>query len=191
MGSDLVLMCDEATITYVSPGGARVLGVAGPDSLIGRPVATLFPPEYGDDTGLFLEALSEETEPFPAKLKRGDGRSVDVELSTVATVLHGHRQFLLIGRDITDVVRSANTVVAGEKRYRSLVENALDYDPAVRHRRHGGLRQQGGVEAARRVSPLGGGRALAGLAAASRLRLPDRDPPWPRCSTNRRSFRCA
>lgn len=97
------MMCEveDGRIVSINAAGVDLMGIAGPGDLVGRPLSSLFHPEYVELFETELQALCREDSPVPVPLVRADGILRDVEV--IVSALDGEvaRHLLVEVRDIT------------------------------------------------------------------------------------------
>ncbi len=118
----------EGKFVLVNQGGARILGAANPEELIGIPVLQIIHPDYRD---LVKERIrmQEEGKAAPLieeKFLRLDGTPVDVELTSIPFIYKGKPAMYGVFLDITERKLAVNGLKESEERYRTLAEGAHD-----------------------------------------------------------------
>jgi PAS domain S-box-containing protein len=107
---DIVLVVREGQLTYVNPTGLRLLLHASAEELLGRPVVELFLEEDRDDIDRLLERQrgkpGADASAFSARMRRGDGSPIDVEMQVVAYVRGSQVEVQVVGHDITERKRA-------------------------------------------------------------------------------------
>lgn len=123
---DLVCVCRDGVITYVNPAGEKLLGNTAAE-IIGHRLSDFAPKDFVDILEYGLDALVEETEPFPIMLKRLDETTLHVEVGARLLGTDAKGEAIVVqARDVTERTRAAEGVMRSEERYRNLVEQALD-----------------------------------------------------------------
>ncbi|MGH6912647.1 MAG: putative bifunctional diguanylate cyclase/phosphodiesterase, partial [Geminicoccales bacterium] len=113
---DAILTHQDGRITFVNAKAAELLGAPAPEALIGRDSAALLDPDATAAAWLTRRT----SEPVEHRLRRLDGRPVDVEITSVQVTEGGRPALQSVIRDITRRRRAAEN----EERYRRLVETA-------------------------------------------------------------------
>ncbi|MFZ3059144.1 MAG: PAS domain S-box protein [Candidatus Methanoperedens sp.] len=118
----------EGKFVFVNQGGAKILGAANPEELIGIPVLQIIHPDYRD---LVKERIrmQEEGKAAPLieeKFLRLDGTPVDVELTSIPFIYKGKPAMYGVFLDITERKLAVNGLKESEERYRTLAEGAHD-----------------------------------------------------------------
>jgi|GEM_PF-1801179 len=95
----------DGRLVYVNPAGARLLGAASPEEIIGRPVLDFVHPDCRDlveerirrilETGGSVEWIEE-------KFVGLDGRVIDVEVAATAIPYRGRTAVMVVVRDVTE-----------------------------------------------------------------------------------------
>jgi PAS domain S-box-containing protein len=121
---DLVAVVADGRLTYVNPAGARMLGAA-PQTLVGQAALALIHPDYAAVIDDGLEILLDERDWVPLKLM-GVAGVCDVELAALPFTPGRRRDIMLVARDITEIKRSAEAMLAREHRLRGIMNTVLD-----------------------------------------------------------------
>ncbi|MCZ7383073.1 MAG: PAS domain S-box protein [Candidatus Methanoperedens sp.] len=143
----------EGKFVFVNQAGARILGAANPEELIGIPVLQIIHPDYRE---LVKERIrmQEEGKAAPLieeKFLRLDGTPVDVELTSIPFTYKGKPAMYGVFLDITERKRAVNGLKESEERYRTLAEGAhdsifiIERDNRVRYVNSFGAKQLGHV----------------------------------------------
>ncbi|HOX06250.1 MAG TPA: PAS domain S-box protein [Planctomycetota bacterium] len=118
----------ESRLLNVNEAGARVLGAASVQELIGRPFAAFYADPAERERLLGMLAGQDEVQRFRFRLRRLDGQLRWCE-TNIRTVLGpdgeslGYEGF---ARDVTAQVETEDALRGSEERYRELVENLND-----------------------------------------------------------------
>lgn len=121
---DLVAVVSDGRLAYVNPAGARMLG-GSPEELVGRSVLELIHPDYAAVIDARLEVLLDERDWVPIKLVGAAGVR-DAELAAVPFAPGRRRDLMLVARNITQIKRSAEAMLAREHRLRGIMNTVLD-----------------------------------------------------------------
>ncbi len=107
---DLICVCTEGLVAFVNAAGARMLGAAAPERLIGRKLSGLLDtgsrPVLADGLG----ALADTGEPVPVRLCGLNRRPLDVELSVMGFGNAGEDSYMVTARDVSEQARAAETL---------------------------------------------------------------------------------
>lgn len=93
----------DLRIIYINPAGTALSGAATPQELEGRNLLEFTRPEYHTTVEQRVGELKDPGESVPLmrqKLRRLDGRPVDIEVASAAVVYRGEPAVLTIARDI-------------------------------------------------------------------------------------------
>lgn len=106
-----VLICvhSDGILRYINPAGARMLGAAKPDQLIGRHIETLVHPACHGDLRAGLSKLEPETHAMPRmehRYLRLDGSEIEVEVAVRPFRQQERIAFLTVAREITERKRA-------------------------------------------------------------------------------------
>src|SRR5258708_4021208 len=114
----------DGKIVYMNPSGARMLGAASAEELLGRPIADFIDPGCRTsvvdrlqlvNSGRGADHLGEE------RLQRVDGTPVEVELTAIPFQHEGTPAVQVIFRDVTEGRQMRDALQATEQRLRSVV----------------------------------------------------------------------
>ncbi|NQU59471.1 MAG: PAS domain S-box protein, partial [Rhodospirillales bacterium] len=130
---DLICVCENGEITFINAAGAEILLEKEPAKLIGRELKTLLHPDYHPilDDGLQgladeLENLSGTGSSMPLKFIRVDGGIIDVEVAVMPFGAPGEDAFMIEARDITQRLRSTETLRERENRLNGILNTVAD-----------------------------------------------------------------
>ncbi len=130
---DLICVCENGEITFINAAGAKILFEKQPDTLIGRKLITLLHPDYHDVLAEGLQGLSDELtnqsgagSSMPLKFVRVDGEIIDVEVAIMPFGSPGEDAFMLEARDITERLRSTNSLREREQRLNGVLNTVAD-----------------------------------------------------------------
>jgi diguanylate cyclase (GGDEF)-like protein/PAS domain S-box-containing protein len=122
LSPEALLLHREGRIVFINQAGARLLGAASPDALIGEPLLRFVDPAYHDAVAVRLEQLGEagaRTESAEYRLLRADGGTIDVEAVSVALEYLGAPAVQTAVRDITVRREHERTMRESEVRLRA------------------------------------------------------------------------
>jgi diguanylate cyclase (GGDEF)-like protein/PAS domain S-box-containing protein len=105
---DLIAVHQAGLVTYVNPAGARMLGAASPDQLLGRPAHDFVHPDDHPmlDARIASVHAGEEAGLSEIRMVTVDGDVIDVEAVTVPVTYAGGRASQVMARDVTDRKRA-------------------------------------------------------------------------------------
>ncbi|MEW6263104.1 MAG: PAS domain S-box protein [Thermodesulfobacteriota bacterium] len=115
---DAVLVSNRDVIMLANMTAARLLGMAGPDELMGRPLLDLFTPEYRDRVRLRTDLAVQEGEPLPLekrKVMRPDGKMLDVETAVTAITVGEEQWVIRVIRDITRRLQDEEAILRKDR----------------------------------------------------------------------------
>ena len=141
---DLVCLCRNGAITAINGAGARMLGAATTEELIGRRMAEFLVPEYGSVMDLFMAGMSSEDRPVPTRISRLDGQTRDVELQVYRAREISIEATVVTCRDVSQDGKQAEIAKATDSRFHLLVENSMNLvchvvDGVIRYVNRAGL----------------------------------------------------
>lgn len=79
---DLVCLCRQGAITAINGAGARMLGAATTEELVGRRMDEFLVPEYGSMLEIFLSGMASEDKSVPTRILALDKSVKAVEMQT-------------------------------------------------------------------------------------------------------------
>jgi len=130
---DLICVCEQGVITFINAAGAQVLLEKEPDKLIGRDFITLLHPDYQAILNNGLQGLADELDTLsgtgsslPLKFIRVDGGIIDVEVAVMPFGAPGEDAFMVEARDITQRLRSTETLREREQRLNGILNTVAD-----------------------------------------------------------------
>jgi diguanylate cyclase (GGDEF)-like protein/PAS domain S-box-containing protein len=128
MSPDLVAVLSQQRIVFINAAGASMIGEVAED-LIGRSFLEFTHPEEeaAARSGIeSAEAGSPEVKPFEMRLLAPDGRTVAIEVALASLRFGNEPAVQIVGREMTERLRSSESLKQSEERYRELFENAND-----------------------------------------------------------------
>jgi PAS domain S-box-containing protein len=104
---EAVLVQSGGVVAYANAAAAAMLGLPGPDGLLGRAVADLFHPELRERAAEYIRAAAAGERALPAheRLLGADGAAIDVEITAGAVEYAGKPSVLIVARDIRERLR--------------------------------------------------------------------------------------
>ena len=123
---DMMCVCFRGKVSYVNAAGARMLKAKDEAQLIGRQLTTLVHPDYREVITEGMEYFIGEEKSLPLKFLRVDGKVIDVEVAVMSFDPAGDRSFMMEVRDITEHVRSAETLREREQRLRGIMDTVAE-----------------------------------------------------------------
>ena len=125
---DLICACNDGKVTYINRAGLSLLAAKSKDDIIGMPVADLFHGDYRivfedpEALDMLLSEIAEDQGLLPARLARGDGTFMDVQIS-LAPIEDSVGGFMLEALDITE---HRNAVMALHQMNQDLEQRVRD-----------------------------------------------------------------
>jgi PAS domain S-box-containing protein len=102
---DTIAIHSEGKIVFTNPAGAKLLGAANSEQLIGKEIIDFVHPDYQEQVKEQIQQMKEEREDVPLieeKFVRLDGSVIDVEISATPFIHQGKHGMQVIIRDITE-----------------------------------------------------------------------------------------
>jgi len=101
LSPDAIGVHRSGELLFINPAGARLLGAASPEDLVGKPLEEILQHDADDSVA---DLISTETGATPreARLHPRGGRAIDVELSARPIIYGGETAWQLILRNITE-----------------------------------------------------------------------------------------
>lgn len=121
---DMVCLCRGGAITAINGAGARMLGAATTEAVLGRQMSEFLVPEYGRMLELFLAGLASEDQPVPTRILAMDGLAKAVEMQTFRAREIAADATVVVCREIGADTEAAIRLHDSDVRFRLLVDNA-------------------------------------------------------------------
>lgn len=113
MSPDIIAVVSRRKIDYINKAGCKLVGVTRPEQLIGQPIDRFFPSSVYEEMTLLVEAMKnveEEGKTFEFQVLGMDGKSIDVEMSSMPILYEGRPARQIVGRDITERKKAEKTI---------------------------------------------------------------------------------
>lgn len=123
---DLVCLCRAGAIAAINGAGARMLGAATTDELVGRCMAEFLVPEYGRVLELFLAGLASEDKSVPTRILAMDLTVKDVEMQTFRAREIAPDATVVVCRELTADDDAAVQLHESDVRFRLLADNSMN-----------------------------------------------------------------
>ena len=120
----LACCCDDGVITLINHASASLLGVDSRHELVGRPFESLLAREYRSHE--LVRMIVNDPEPALAYLETPERKYVGVKLQSRWARELGPRTMVISAQDISHRKILSDDIHASERRFRSLVDTALD-----------------------------------------------------------------
>lgn len=105
LSPDAIAVHSEGKIVFVNTAGAKLLGAASPEQLIGKPVIDVVHPDYRQIVKERIRKMMEERKEAPLieeKFIKLDGSVIDVEVAAAPITYRGKPAVQVVIRDITE-----------------------------------------------------------------------------------------
>ncbi len=115
----------EGRIAFINPAGARLLGGADPESILGRPLLDFVLPEYGDVVIRRVRGVGHPQRGaslIEEKLVRLDGEELDAEVAAIDVTYEEQPAVQVVFRDITARKETERALRESESRFRTLFD---------------------------------------------------------------------
>lgn len=172
---DLVCLCRQGAITAINGAGARMLGAATTEELVGRRMAEFLVPEYGSMLEVFLSGMASEDKAVPTRILALDKSVKAVEMQTFRAREIAPDATVVVCRELTAGTEATVRLHEADMCFRLLVDNSLNM---VCHVRDGLVRyvNRAGVVLLGAASPDAvTGRTLVSLLSADSAMLVEAD----------------
>jgi two-component system cell cycle sensor histidine kinase/response regulator CckA len=126
---DAIAIHSEGKIVFINAAGAKLLGAAHPEQLIGKEMINFVHPDYREIARERIRLMTENEKnvsPSEQKFIKLDGSVIDVEVMAMPFVYQGKPGIQVIIRDITDHKRAEEALKQSEEKYRMLIDNIQD-----------------------------------------------------------------
>lgn len=133
----------EGKVVYSNSAGVKLFGAKSANDLIGKPVMELVIPNFRDVVEERIKRVTnkkEILEPLEEKLRRIDGKEIDVEVTAIPTTYEGKDAVQVIIRDISEIkkreriqqtivriLQSVNNSESFEQQLNYLFKTLIDY----------------------------------------------------------------
>jgi len=127
--NDGIFLATSYKLVYANPAFLKIFGAKSADELKNKNLLTLLEKEDAEKIRRDIkEALKNNLlkKEYVVKAKRTDGKEIFINLSMAKVVYKGKAHALGVVRDITKLKETEFKLEEKERRYRTLVENALD-----------------------------------------------------------------
>ncbi|MGB0385214.1 MAG: sensor domain-containing protein [Ardenticatenaceae bacterium] len=128
LGEGLAIV-QEDKILYANPALCEIVGYTEAEILaLGSLFKLMSPEEQERQRNAWKERLGGDPGPkhFESVILHKDGRQIDMEVAVKEVIINNSRQFIIIGRDITQPKRAIVALRESERKYSELVKEAPD-----------------------------------------------------------------
>jgi len=125
---DFIFLCDAGQVVYLNRAGRRKLLTGDDQALAGRSFCEFLAPDYAPAYAklkMFDGRLIGD-KPIPLKLNAADGNPFSAGVSFFAGDEFGNRMTVISAHDISNRVHLSEGIRRSERRYRKLIDNALN-----------------------------------------------------------------
>jgi PAS domain S-box-containing protein len=136
MSPDAIVVHQDGVIVFANAAAGRVFDPESPQAIVGRPVMDFVHPDSAAAVRERVALMAKTGAAVPVieeTFLRADGSAMPVEVAAAPTTFGGRRAFQVVVRDVTErnraettMRRQAEELAAAERRYRSIVENAVE-----------------------------------------------------------------
>jgi PAS domain-containing protein len=123
---DLVCLCRAGAITAINGAGARMLGAATTDELVGRRMDEFLVPEYGSMLQIFLSGMASEDKAVPTRILALDKTVKAVEMQTFRAREIAPDATVVVCRELGAETGAAVQLHEVDICFRLLVDNAMN-----------------------------------------------------------------
>ncbi len=123
---DAIAVHSEGKIVFTNSAGAKLLGAADPEQIIGKEIMDFVHSDYRETVKERIQQMKEERKDVPLieeKFVRLDGSVIDVEVAATPFIHQGKHGMQVIVRDITERKQIEEILRERERSYRTLSEN--------------------------------------------------------------------
>lgn len=141
---DLVCLCRQGAITAINGAGARMLGAATTEELVGRRMDEFLVPAYGSMLEIFLSGMASEDKSVPTRILALDKTVKAVEMQTFRAREIAPDATVVVCRELGAEDEAAVQMHEADICFRLLVDNSLNLacrvqDGVVRYMNRAGV----------------------------------------------------
>ncbi len=134
LSPETIAVHSEGKFVFINNTGAKLLGAAHPEEIIGKPILNFVHPNYQEIVQTRIRQVQEEgtrAEIIEQKLVRLDGEVIDVEVTGIPVTYEGKPATQSVIIDISDRKQAEVALRDSENKYQDLFENASDLIQSV------------------------------------------------------------
>lgn len=134
LSPETITVHSEGKFVFINNTGAKLLGAANPEEIIGKPILDFVHPDYQEIVQTRIRQIQEEgthTGISEQKLVRLDGEVIDVEVTGIPITYDGKPATQSVIINISDRKQAEVALQESENRYQDLFENASDLIQSV------------------------------------------------------------
>jgi len=124
---ETIAIHSQGKIVYINPAGAKLLGLARPEELIGKSIMDFVHPDYQKTIKKGIQQSFERSKTTPLiedKLVRPDGKVIFVETIATPITYRGKPAMLDMARDITERKKAEEEIKVKSQFLESLIEQS-------------------------------------------------------------------
>ncbi len=128
LAPDAILIHCDGTIVFANPAAVAMLGIDGPDEIVGRQILDIVHPRTREHVEWNIEAdLRGERSPLTTvDILRPDGTTITVQGRGAMIPYGGHPAIQVVLRDVTEEMRAEAALRESEERLRNVLALSLD-----------------------------------------------------------------
>jgi PAS domain-containing protein len=123
---DLVCLCRAGAITAINGAGARMLGAATTEELVGRRMTEFLVPEYGRMLEMFLGGMVSEDKAVPTRIMALDKTVKDVEMQTFRAREIAADATVVVCRHLTEEMEAVHRLHESDLRFRLAADHSMN-----------------------------------------------------------------
>ena len=123
---DLVCLCRAGAITAINGAGARMLGAATTEELVGRRMTEFLVPEYGRMLEMFLGGIASEDKAVPTRIMALDKTVKDVEMQTFRAREIAPDATVVVCRQLTEEMEATAKLHESDLRFRLAADHSMN-----------------------------------------------------------------